>query len=204
MIIDPSKLSHQDVYKLMMACIVPRPIAWVTSLSPDGVVNAAPFSAFCSVSTEPPMVGVNIGRRGKGLKDTAHNIVANKEYVINIADETLMDKLHRCSAEFPPNTSELAEVGLTTAPSSFIKTPRIAEAPVQFECVLFKVLEFGKSTQFFVGEIKRFHVRDGLCFDNKIETAKLRPLARVGGPTYARLGEFITVKPAHIAIREEH
>lgn len=203
MIIDPSTLSHNDVYKLMMACIVPRPIAWVTSLSPDGVVNAAPFSAFCSVSTEPPMVGVNIGRRGKALKDTARNITANKEYVINIADETLMEQLHKCSTEYPASISELTEVGLQTAPSEFIKTPRIAAAPVQFECVLFQILEFGVSTQFFVGEIKRFHVRDGLCFDNKIETAKLRPLARVGGPTYARLGEFVTMKPAHIAVREE-
>jgi flavin reductase (DIM6/NTAB) family NADH-FMN oxidoreductase RutF len=203
MIIDPSKLAHDDVYKLMMGCIVPRPIAWVTSMSSDGVVNAAPFSAFCSVSTEPPMVGVNIGRRGKGLKDTARNILAAKEYVINIADESLMEKLHQCSREYPATISELVEVGLETAPSEFVRTPRIAASPVQFECVLFKVLEFGVSTQFFVGEIKRFHVRDGLCLDNKIETAKLRPLARVGGPTYAKLGEFVTMKPAHIAVREE-
>jgi len=203
MIIDPATLSHNEIYKLMMACIVPRPIAWVTSLSEAGVVNAAPFSAFCSVSTEPPMVGVNIGRRGKGLKDTARNIFAMKEYVINIADEGLMKHLHGCSAEFPPEVSELHEVGLETAPSELIKTPRIAAAPIQFECLLFKVLEFGVSTQFFVGEIKRFHVRDGLCFDNKIETARLRPLARVGGPTYATLGQFTTVKPAHIAVREE-
>jgi flavin reductase (DIM6/NTAB) family NADH-FMN oxidoreductase RutF len=203
-IIDPSTLGHNDVYKLMMACIVPRPIAWVTSLSPDGVVNAAPFSAFCSVSTEPPMVGVNIGRRGKGLKDSARNILAMKEYVINIADETLMHQLHKCSTEYPSDVSELEQVGLTTAPSEFVRTPRIAEAPVQFECVLVQVLEFGVSTQFFVGEIKRFHVRDGLCFDNKIETAKLRPLARVGGPTYAKLGEFVTMRPAHIAVREEN
>lgn len=203
MIIDPGTLGHNDVYKLMMACIVPRPIAWVTSLSAEGVVNAAPFSAFCSVSTEPPMVGVNIGRRGNGLKDTARNIVAMKEYVINIADETLMEQLHKCSTEYPPDVSELEQVGLTTAPSEFVRTPRIAEAPVQFECVLFQVLEFGASTQFFVGEIKRFHVRDGLCFDNKIETAKLRPLTRVGGPTYAKLADFVTMKPAHIAVREE-
>src|ERR1700742_246742 len=203
MIIDPSTLGHNDIYKLMMACIVPRPIAWVTSVSADGVVNAAPFSAFCSVSTEPPMVGVNIGRRGKGLKDTARNIIAANEYVINIADETLMEKLHKCSTEYPAEISELEEVGLETAPSEYVKTPRIAAAPVQFECVLFKVLEFGISTQFFVGEIKRFHIRDGLCLDNKIETSKLRPLARVGGPTYAQLQSFVTLLPAHKAIREE-
>lgn len=203
MIIDPSTLGHHDVYKLMMACIVPRPIAWVTSMTADGIVNAAPFSAFCSVSTEPPMVGVNVGRRGNALKDTARNIHARKEYVINIADETLMEQLHKCSTEYPPGISELAEVGLETAPSEFVQTPRIAAAPVQLECILFKVLEFGIASQFFVGEIKRFHIRDGLCFDNRIETAKLRPLARVGGPTYARLREFVTMKPAHIPVREE-
>lgn len=203
MIINPATLDHNEVYKLMMACIVPRPIAWVTSMSTEGIVNAAPFSAFCSVSTEPPMVGVNIGRRGKGLKDTARNILASNEYVINIADETLMEKLHYCSREYPADISELKEVGLETASSEYVKTPRIAAAPIQFECVLFKILEFGVSTQFFVGEIKRFHVRDGLCINNKIETSKLRPLARVGGPTYARLGEFVPMKPAHIAVREE-
>ena len=86
MIIDPSTLSHNETYKLMMACIVPRPIAWVTTVSSNGVVNAAPFSAFCSVSTDPPMVGINVGRRGTKLKDTARNITATKQYVVNIAD----------------------------------------------------------------------------------------------------------------------
>src|ERR1700754_4924050 len=105
MIIDPSTLSHADVYKLMMGCIVPRPIAWVTSMSKDGVVNAAPFSAFCSVSTDPPMVGINIGRRGAGLKDTARNIAASKEYVVNIADETLVEKLHMSAVEYPADIS---------------------------------------------------------------------------------------------------
>jgi flavin reductase (DIM6/NTAB) family NADH-FMN oxidoreductase RutF len=203
MIIDPSSLSHNDTYKLMMACIVPRPIAWVTSLGPDGIVNAAPFSAFCSVSTDPPMVGINIGRRGNTLKDTARNITATKEYVVNIADESLVQKLHQTSGEFPADVSELQELGLQTVPSEFVKAPRIAEAPIHMECVLHQIMEFGRSSQFFVGEIKRFHVRDGLCIDNKIETARLRPLARVGGPTYARLHGFETLKPAHKAIREE-
>jgi flavin reductase (DIM6/NTAB) family NADH-FMN oxidoreductase RutF len=203
MIIDPTGLAHTDVYKLMMACIVPRPIAWVTTLGPNGVVNAAPFSAFCSVSTDPPMVGFNVGRRGKQLKDTARNISGTREYVVNIADETLMDKLHQTSGEYPSGVSELEELGLTTVPSEYIKTPGIAEAPVQMECVLSQIMEFGRNSQFFVGEVKRFRIRDGLCIDNKIETAKLRPLARVGGPTYARLHSFVTLQPAHKAVREE-
>src|ERR1700761_3927229 len=131
MVIDPSGLAHTDVYKLMMACIVPRPIAWVTSLGPENIVNAAPFSAFCSVSTDPPMAGFNVGRRGSKLKDTARNILTMKEDVINIADETLMEKLHQTSSEYPAGVSELEEIGLQTAPSEFVKTPRIADAPVQ-------------------------------------------------------------------------
>jgi flavin reductase (DIM6/NTAB) family NADH-FMN oxidoreductase RutF len=203
MIIDPSTLSHSDVYKLMMGCIVPRPIAWVTSVSPEGVVNAAPFSAFCSVSTDPPMVGINIGRRGQGLKDTARNITAAKEYVVNIADETLLNQLHFSAVEYPSHVSELKELGLEIGPSDFVRTPRILAAPIQLECVLFRIEEFGRSTQFFVGEIKRFHVRDGLCSNNKIDTATLRPIARVGGPTYAKLREFVSLKPVPTGPKEE-
>jgi flavin reductase (DIM6/NTAB) family NADH-FMN oxidoreductase RutF len=149
------------------------------------------------------MIGFNVGRRGKQLKDTARNISGTREYVVNIADETLMDKLHQTSGEYPSGVSELEELGLTTVPSEYIKTPGIAEAPVQMECVLSQVMEFGRNSQFFVGEVKRFRIRDGLCVDNKIETAKLRPLARVGGPTYARLHSFVTLQPAHKAVREE-
>jgi flavin reductase (DIM6/NTAB) family NADH-FMN oxidoreductase RutF len=203
MIIDPSTLSHSDVYKLMMGCIVPRPIAWVTSVSAEGIVNAAPFSAFCSVSTDPPMVGINIGRRGAGLKDTARNIAAAREYVVNIADEPLLEQLHLSAVEHPPNVSELKELGLETAPSDFVRTPRILAAPVQLECVLFRIIEFGRSTQFIVGEIKRFHVRDDLCSNNKIDTAKLRPIARVGGPTYAKLREFVSLKPVPTGPKDE-
>jgi flavin reductase (DIM6/NTAB) family NADH-FMN oxidoreductase RutF len=203
MIIDPSTLSHNETYKLMMACIVPRPIAWVTTVSSNGVVNAAPFSAFCSVSTDPPMVGINVGRRGTKLKDTARNITATKQYVVNIADESLMQKLHQTSGEYPADVSEIEELGLQTVPSEYVKAPRIADAPIHMECVLHQIMEFGRSSQFYVGEIKRFHIRDGLCIDNKIETAKLQPLARVGGPTYAQLHSFVTLKPAHKAIREE-
>jgi flavin reductase (DIM6/NTAB) family NADH-FMN oxidoreductase RutF len=187
----------------MMGCIVPRPIAWVTSVSADGVVNAAPFSAFCSVSTDPPMVGINIGRRGTGLKDTARNIAAAREYVVNIADETLLEQLHLSAVVYPPNVSELKELGLETAPSDFVRTPRILAAPVQLECVLFRIVEFGRSTQFIVGEIKRFHVRDELCNNNKIDTERLRPIARVGGPTYAKLREFVSLKPVPTGPKEE-
>ena len=149
------------------------------------------------------MVGINVGRRGTKLKDTARNITATKQYVVNIADESLMQKLHQTSGEYPADVSEIEELGLQTVPSEYVKAPRIADAPIHMECVLHQIMEFGRSSQFYVGEIKRFHIRDGLCIDNKIETAKLQPLARVGGPTYAQLHSFVTFKPAHKAIREE-
>lgn len=195
MVIDPSTLSAPAIYKLLMGVIVPRPIAWVTSLSNTGVVNAAPFSSFCSVSTDPPMIGINIGRRGRGLKDTARNITARGEFVVNIADESMVEKVHSCGVEYPAEVSELAEIGLATLPSETMETPGIAVAPVQLECILHQVLEFGHTTQFFVGQIKRFRIRDDLYRDGKVVTAELRPLARVAGPVYAKLGEMMTLAP---------
>ncbi|WP_454651199.1 flavin reductase family protein [Bradyrhizobium liaoningense] len=192
--IDASKLSGQDTYRLLTGIVVPRPIAWVTSMSPEGVVNAAPFSAFTWVCTDPAILGFSAGLRHGAPKDTARNIAASGNYVINIGDETLLQKLHLTADEFPPDVSELSAVGLNSSPSTVVDTPRILEAPVSMECVLMNIIEFGRArAQFVVGEVKYIHVRDGLCLNGKIETSDLRPIARLGGPRYAKLGEILTL-----------
>ena len=194
--IDPSDLAAEQSYRLLTGIVVPRPIAWVTTLSGDGVVNLAPFSAFTFVSPKPPMLAISVGRKAGVYKDTAHNILNNEEFVVHIADSTLMTAVHESSTEHPPDVSEVEELNLETLPGEHVKVPRIAVAPIAMECRFRQCLEFGETrSRLLVGEVLVFHIRDGLLNNGKIETEALDPIARIGGPRYARLGEIFTLKP---------
>lgn len=191
---DASGLTMQQAYKLMTGVVVPRPIAWVSTLNDQGKVNLAPFSAFTFVSHDPPMIAISVGMRNGEIKDTARNILARKEFVVNVADHTLLDALHRSSFEYPPEVSEVETLGIATHPSHHIATPRIAQAPAALECRLHQCLEFGRQpSRLMVGEVLRFHVRDGLAVNGKITTTELNPISRLGGPNYATLGEIVTI-----------
>jgi len=192
--IRPADLTGDAAYKLLCGLVVPRPIAWVSTQSGDGVSNLAPFSCFTFVSHRPPMLGVSIGRRPQGLKDTARNIHETREFVVHIGDEALLDPLHRSGADFPPEVSEADLLGLELAPSRLVMPLRVVRAPVAMECCLHTVIDLG-SNQFFVGEIQLFHIREGLAVDNKVDSARLRPLSRLGGPNYATLGQIIGMTP---------
>jgi flavin reductase (DIM6/NTAB) family NADH-FMN oxidoreductase RutF len=179
--IDPAYLDAETAYRLITGVVVPRPIAWVTTLSGSGVVNLAPFSAFTFVSPKPPMLAISVGRKSGIYKDTAQNILNNEEYVVHIADSSLMNAVHESSTEHPPDVSEVEELRL---------------APVAMECRFRQCLEFGETrSRLIVGEVLVFHIRDGLLNNGKIETEALDPIARIAGPRYAKLGEIITLKP---------
>jgi flavin reductase (DIM6/NTAB) family NADH-FMN oxidoreductase RutF len=194
--IDAASLDAEGCYKLLSGVVVPRPIAWITTQSAQGVVNLAPFSCYTYVCSKPPMVGINIGLRNGEIKDTHRNILENKEFVVNIGDETMIEPIHRSADEYPPEVSEVELLGLPLAPCTHVRTPRLAIVPAALECRLHSVQEFGDTrAQFVVGEVLAFHFRDGLHQNGRIDTRALRPLARVGGPTYARLGEFIDMAP---------
>ena len=194
--IDPAYLDPETAYRLITGVVVPRPIAWVTSLSATGVLNLAPFSAFMFVSPKPPMLAISVGRKGNIYKDTAQNILNNEEYVIHIADSSLMKAVHESSTEHPSDVSEVDELGLATLPGERIKVPRLAAAPIAMECRFRQCLEFGETrSRLIVGEVLVFHIRDGLLQNGKIETRALDPIARIAGPRYAKLGEIITLKP---------
>lgn len=196
--IDPTELGAERIYRLMTGIVVPRPIAWVTSLSRAGVLNLAPFSAFTFVSQKPPMLAISVGRKGTDYKDTAHNILDTEEYVIHIADMPLMNAVHDSSAEHPPEISEVEHLGLETLDCERVKVRRLAAAPVAMECVFRQCLEFGDArSRLIVGEVVMFHIRDGLVNDGKVETAALDPIARIGGPRYARLGEIVTLNTVY-------
>lgn len=198
MIVEPQTLSAQQSYRLLTGIVVPRPIAWVSTLNAGGTVNLAPFSAFTFVSPKPPMIGISIGRKAGVYKDTARNILANEHYVVHIADRTLLEKLHASSEEFPEDVSEAEQLDIETIPSDLVATPRIAAAPVAMECRLRHMNEYGDTrSRFIVGEIVRFHVRDGLVRDGKIETSELDPICRLAGPNYADLGEIVTMRSVY-------
>ncbi len=188
-------LGPEQTYKLMTGIVVPRPIAWISSVSASGLVNVAPFSCYTIVSNKPPMIGVNIGRKAGERKDTASNIIRSENFVVNIADETLLEPLHQSAAEYPPEISEAQLLELETLPGESMPVPRLAAAPISLECTLHSVTPFGETgAEFFVGEIKVLHIRDDLVNNGKIDSTMLRPICRLGGPNYATLGTVITLK----------
>ena len=190
-----SDLDAQQTYKLITGVVVPRPIAWVCTRSPAGVLNVAPFSAFTFVSNKPPMLGINVGRKDGVRKDTALNILGSGEYVIHIADQALLPAVHESAVEHPPEVSEVDLLGLQTVPSDCIAVPRLAAPPVAMECRLHQVIPFGDTgSEFIVGEVLVFHLREGLLHNGKIDTAELNPLCRLAGPNYATLGPTITMR----------
>jgi flavin reductase (DIM6/NTAB) family NADH-FMN oxidoreductase RutF len=193
--IDFEAITEYQRYKLMASLIVPRPIALVTTLGADGTVNAAPFSMFNMLGEEPPIVMISVNRVADGtLKDTAVNIVRTGEFVVHLSDEAIAEKMHRCGERFPPNVSELASVGLTPVASTRVAPPRIAEAPVAFECTLWETLET-TSRQIFIGKVHRLHARDELI---DIESWRVRlqhyfPVGRFGASDYVTTRDRFTI-----------
>lgn len=189
--IDASTLDVAGAYRLLVGSIVPRPIAWITTRSDTGVVNAAPFSSFNYVCHDPPMVAVNIGKRDGALKDTARNIVATGELVVNIVNEPLLDLMHASSAEHPPETSEVELLGIATLPGRFGSVPRIAASPIHLECRLEQVVPLGSGfNTLYIAAVRGFHLSPEVYDGRRVDSQKLRPVCRLGGPWYAGLGEI--------------
>jgi flavin reductase (DIM6/NTAB) family NADH-FMN oxidoreductase RutF len=184
--IDFNELTAYERYKLMAGLIVPRPIALVTTLSPGGVINAAPFSMFNMLGEEPPIVMLSVNRRDDdSLKDTAANILREREFVVHLTDEAIAAKMHACGESLPASESELAHAGLTSVPSTRGGPPRIAEAPVAFECTLWETLET-PSRHIFIGRVERLHARDDLIDRERcrVRLQHYYPVGRFGASFY--------------------
>lgn len=191
--IDPESLSPGRRYFLMISAIVPRPIAWVGSSNEDGSHNLAPFSFFNAFSSTPPVVGIGFSPTDtKPMKDTLANIRRTKELTISIADLGLGDRLHETSAELPYGEDEFAVTGLTPAFGKHVSAPYVKEAPVNMECSLRQIIEFGEGSGAMVlADILMFHIRDTLIdARGTIDPHRLQPLARMGGGRYASLGSI--------------
>ena len=201
MIINPSEADFRNIYKLMVGVIVPRPIAFVSSLSQDGVRNLAPFSFFTAVSANPPVVcfAPMIRSSDGARKDTLRNIEATEEFVVNVVSESFAEQMNACSADFPPDVDEFTESGLTPLASDLVKPPRVLESLVNMECKLLQIVHVSPKPlggSLILGEVLRFHLRDDL-FDNfKIDPDRLHPIGRMGGPTYTRTTDrFDLIRP---------
>jgi len=197
MILDPSEMSPLERYRFMISAVVPRPIAWVTTISSEGRLNAAPFSFFTGISSNPPLVGVCVGNRRDGSpKDTLRNAEETGEMVVNVVPYRLREQMVACSKDFPPDVDELAETGLDTAPSEVVRPPRIAGSPVSMECRVERVIPFG-GTSMIVGEVVRFHADDGVLEDGTVGFERVRPVGRLGGSDYLdhEVGMFEIPRP---------
>jgi flavin reductase (DIM6/NTAB) family NADH-FMN oxidoreductase RutF len=200
MTINPSEHPYSDIYKLMIGSIVPRPIAFVSTISPDGIYNLAPFSFFNGVCSNPPIICFSTVIRSDGhSKDTLRNVQATKEFVVNIVSEDFADQMNMCSADVAPEVDEFELSGLTPIPSDLIKPRRVKESRINMECKLVTVVNFGNhpgggSTIF--GEVLRFHIADELFENFRIDPDKLTPIGRMGGPTYTRTKDrFDLIRP---------
>jgi flavin reductase (DIM6/NTAB) family NADH-FMN oxidoreductase RutF len=203
--IDPSTSPSIALYKLLIGCVVPRPIAWVSTVSADGVNNVAPFSFFMGVCGDPPTIAFSSGLRGgesrgggpRRKKDTVVNIEATGDFVVNVVDDDVAEPMNLTSGEYPPDVDEFVLAGLTAAPSVKVRSPRVLQAPISMECRLDRIVPVGRGPHSLVlGEIVHFHIRDGLYnpATGRIDMHQLRPVGRLAGQMYARVHDIFEMK----------
>ena len=195
--IDPQKNSERENYKLLIGSIIPRPIAFVTTQSEDGIVNGAPFSYFNIVSSNPPMVSLAIQRPNDHLKDTARNIYSNRQFVVHIVDEENVAKINETAASLPATESEIELANLTLIQSEDISVPGVKEAKVRIECRLVQAIplnEEGPGSDLFIGEVVRFHVDEAIYEDGRIDPRGLNAVSRLAGANYAKIGDVFSIE----------
>ncbi len=193
MILNPEEMSSSAIYHAMVSAIVPRPIAWVSTISSAGVANLAPFSFFSGVTANPPSVMFSpVNRPDGSSKDTVVNIRDNGQFVINVVPFALAEQMNLTSGDFPAETSEFQAAGLTPIASSKVEPPRVKESPIQMECELIKIVDIGEgplAANLVVGKILLIRVDDQVTTDSRIDTAKLDSIGRLGGKKYCRTAD---------------
>ncbi|AIQ49260.1 hypothetical protein R70723_27675 [Paenibacillus sp. FSL R7-0273] len=191
--IDPAGNTERDNYKLLVGSIIPRPIAFVTTQSAEGVLNGAPFSFFNIVSSNPPMISVSVQHAAGKPKDTARNIMDTKEFVVHIVDRDNVGQINMTAAPLAPDQSEITLAGLTPVQSSAISVPGVKEAKVRMECVLEQAVEF-PGFELLIGRVVQFHIAEELYEQGRIDPHKLGAVSRLAGNSYAGLGEIFEIE----------
>jgi flavin reductase (DIM6/NTAB) family NADH-FMN oxidoreductase RutF len=202
LIVDPGSTDHSSVYKLLIGSVVPRPIAFVSTISTEGVFNAAPFSFFTVASSNPPVVVFTVGNRATPdpKKDTLRNITTARDFVVNIVSEEFGQKMNLCAGDYPPEVDEFQLAGLTPVPSDLVKAPRVAESHINMECRLLYTISMSNlinGGNLVLGEVVRFHIDDDYFNNFRIDPDKLRAIGRMAGNSYTRTQDrFEMIRPA--------
>ncbi|HLE73177.1 MAG TPA: flavin reductase family protein [Anaerolineales bacterium] len=209
--INPADIAGAALNRILLGTVVPRPIAWVSTINEREQPNLAPFSFFNAVCTRPPTLLFCPGVRGLdgAAKDTLDNIRATGEYVINVVTQTTAEAMNKTATELPPEINEFEFAGLTQAPSVKVRPPRVGESPVNFECELRQIVDIGDgqpgSGWIVIGEIVHLHVADEVLLpDHKIDIRALQPVGRLSGYSYARINEIFEMErlPPQIPTRK--
>lgn len=194
----PQEQTERENYKLLTGSIIPRPIAFVTSMARDGTINGAPFSYFNIVSSNPPLVSISVQRKDGMRKDTARNIAEKGEFVIHIVDEDNVQQINETAASLPADESEIIGAGLSLEASDLIEIPGVKEAKIRFECRIEQIIEL-KSEQkvgsdLIIGRIVTYHIADDVYENGRINQAKLAAVSRLAGSNYAKVGETFSIE----------
>ncbi len=206
MVIDPKSTAPFNIYKLLIGSILPRPIAFVSTMGADGIYNLAPFSFFTAVSANPPAIAFApvLSMEGK-RKDSLNNAERLGEFVVNVVSEDIVRPMNETSADFPPEIDEFEVSGLTPIPSDLVAVPRVKESHIAMECKLRQIIEMSSlplGGSLVIGEVVRFHVDDDYFDDYRIDVDKLRPVGRMAGFFYTRTTDrFELVRPGAIPLK---
>jgi flavin reductase (DIM6/NTAB) family NADH-FMN oxidoreductase RutF len=196
---DPENLEQSAIYKLLTGAVIPRPIGWISSISEDGINNLAPFSFFNAIGDDPPHVMFSTVRGNNTNKDTLNNVLSTKQFVVNMVTEELVEQMNMTSQSIPSNESEFELAGLTPIASVKVKPMRVKESPITFECELvhhysLENHKFGGATM-IVGKIIMMHIDESVLLDNyKINMDTYKPVARLAGSNYSKIGEIFSIK----------
>lgn len=196
---NPLLLEQSAVYKLLSGCIIPRPIAWVSTINDEGVNNLAPFSFFNMVGDDPPHIMFSTVRPNNSNKDTLNNILNNKQFVVNLVTEAIVEAMNTTSQSIPANQSEFELAGVNPIPSKCIKPMRVKESAVQLECEMVHHYFLENHKQggacIIIGKVIMMHFDDDILLDNyKINLDKFKPVARLAGSNYSKIGEIFSIK----------
>lgn len=197
---NPIDVPQRDLYKLLIGAVVPRPIAWVSTISPDGVPNLAPFSFFNGVASNPPSLVFSVSYRETTHqpKDTLANLQASGDFVVNMVTEPLATAMNITAGEYPPEVDEFQRAGLTPIPSIQVSAPRVAQSPVQFECRLNQIVPIGEgpgSARLVIGTIVYIHIADAIYREPyKIDITAYQPIGRLAGSSYTRVNDLFELQ----------
>jgi len=200
--VDPQIIGAEAMYKLMIGCVVPRPIAWVSSVDANGVANLAPFSYFMAITHDPPTIAFSASPRPqaggvRGKKDTLRNVEATREFVVNVVDDALAEQMNVTSGDYAPDVDEFVQAGLEVAPSLKVKAPRVTAAPINMECRVVQIIPVGNlPSNLVIGEIVQLHFRDDV-YDpatGRLDMHRLRPVGRLAGHLYTHVHEIFEMK----------